>query len=249
MRRMCGSLAVVAWAGFAATAAWAQQVQQPPRYEVEKGTLEAAYLITTSTTLHETWSSTSAVVTKARPLDLVFVGKVVAPWVCGQLARPVNDPKEDPRPIGCVRGVPENVCPRDFLETYVVLAKMKDTAWPVATKLAIALGRVRVGFTPKQVELALGKSLGAVSEETAGGTTEVWTYLTQVVTFTQGRVSKIVRQKQDRAGLARSAPPPPPAQTSVTFKKAQRAKVRQARDGLQYLAGGVVPDNRDGGRQ
>jgi len=48
--------------------------------------------------------------------------------------------------------------------------------YPPAVQAAVRAGRAEVGFTPEQVELALGRPDRRYERKTAAGTQEVWAY-------------------------------------------------------------------------
>lgn len=77
---------------------------------------------------------------------------------------------------------------------------VESKAWTKAVKLDLIRGRVRVGFTKEQVELAYtesprdrGKPVRKATEETAAGVVETWIYPDATYTLKAGRVAKINR--------------------------------------------------------
>jgi hypothetical protein len=90
----------------------------------------------------------------------------------------------------------ENLLPRNFIGAFGTVARLdRHPDWPQTTKLAILHRQAKIGFTAEQVTLALDEPIRRVSEETAAGTVETWTYLGQVVTFSEGKVTKILSVK------------------------------------------------------
>ena len=90
----------------------------------------------------------------------------------------------------------ENLIPeRKWLTAKVRIMEVTKQRWSQAIKLDVMRQRVRVGFTPEHVRLALGQPLRQVKEETASGTVDSWFYRDRVLTFTNGLVSKIVTEK------------------------------------------------------
>ncbi len=84
-------------------------------------------------------------------------------------------------PDGCFDGVMRRVQTNDH------------PTWSQATKRDIIARRIKIGFSKTQTQLALGDPVNKSSEETAAGTTAIWVYRSQSVTFKGDTILSIRR--------------------------------------------------------
>lgn len=82
-------------------------------------------------------------------------------------------------------------------EATVRLDRIGEANLPPAITLRLAGRRLRIGDPGRYVELACGSSADTTEEETASGVTSVTECSDQTVVVKAGRVSRIVRKKQD----------------------------------------------------
>lgn len=101
---------------------------------------------------------------------------------------------------GWIRGTRANIIEGNQLTVLSRLDAMEQKTWPAAVKQDILHGRVRIGFTKEQVEIAhaidpsnKGRPDAKLSEETAAGVIETWKYGDVVYAFKNGRVAKVTR--------------------------------------------------------
>ena len=150
---------------------------------------DVSYVFAAETPLREKPLEESAVVFTAEPAQYGQVLCVVPGWARVHMVK-----------HGGARGwvfglgsAPENLLLESWVDIALREVRFAEQKWPPALKVDILRKRVRPGFTGPQVEIALGKPHSRTSDETAAGTTEIWTYDDQVLTLRKGAVVSIRR--------------------------------------------------------
>lgn len=152
---------------------------------------EAAYMVTVPESMRAQPTATAPIVGRVVPLEIVRMTRVTTGWIEIALFQGENKPNK----VGWIKGSRDNMLPEVLADVSfrLNLLTIQHKDWPDAVLANVIKHRPRMGFTTDQVTAALGDPIGKTSEETARGTTEVWTYLTAVYTFTAGKVSKVTK--------------------------------------------------------
>lgn len=159
------------------------------------GSEEVAYLVTTPQIVRDRPELNAKAIGRLRPLDLVRVSRFTQGWLfVDSIPRGGTSPDfTQAKPIGWIEHKPDDLLQDRFGWAHFSRMTVINEPWPVTTKIDILKRRVRVGFAASQVKTALGDPLAVVSEETATGKTEVWTFKSGLYTLTRGRVTKITK--------------------------------------------------------
>lgn len=62
------------------------------------------------------------------------------------------------------------------VDSRIEKSRAQYETWPMAVREKVAAGQIGIGFTPEQVQVALGKPDRVFTRTTADGTSQVWTY-------------------------------------------------------------------------
>ena len=142
---------------------------------------EASYFSPVAMNVRAEPSATAPIVARVEPMDVLSIHGITTGWI-----RVLKD-----KQYGWVKSTEQNIVRGNIFDVMLRKVKTEGETWPAKVKHAIIRGEIEIGFTADQVKATLGEPLSAVSEKTAAGTTDVWVYPLQAVTFKAGRVAAI----------------------------------------------------------
>ncbi len=157
---------------------------------------QIAYFFPVQTVSREKPDPSATVVNTYPAMSFALVKKMEPGWV---YVEPLPDAKTQAG--GWIQPEKENLsCCSGVLSLVVRRREMSGKQWPESVKVDIIRGKVRVGFTVEQLQLAYRTSaiteaitVRKAIEETAAGAVEVWAYPDATYTLKGGRVAKINR--------------------------------------------------------
>jgi hypothetical protein len=148
------------------------------------------YVIATPTVARDEPSVTAKIVNRFPALAVVLVEESQRGWA---RVTPADLKAQDVTAGGWIRADPDYLVP-DVIDTVIRRQMLvQGEPWTTQTKADIMRGKIRVGFTLKQVAITLGEPLGRTSTETATGITEAWSYDALTALFRNGKVIEITR--------------------------------------------------------
>ena len=188
----------------------------PPTVPADKS---IPYLVTAPTVARKTPESGATIVNRFQPLQVIEILEIVLGWA---RVRPATGAAENTEQ-GWIAANPDNLIADDLFSAVLRFVQVQEKSWPTTVKIDIIKRHARVGFTKEQVRLALGDPSMVATEETAGGTTEVWTYPSRTISFKGERVAAIRTIELSSESAPTRTTPSRPDSASATAGQTERS--------------------------
>jgi len=169
----------------AALAASAGSFAQGP-YDTSVGAPRVLYVVSEAVTGRAEPDLRSPALFRLRPYDVVSGRQLAKGWL-----------KVDPATLagtaesGWIPVAPDDLVTTTLEELQRRVFRVQQTKWPDRVKMDVVRGRIRLGFTAIQVQLALGDPQSKALRRAADDVAEEWTYDDRRIVFSHTGVAAI----------------------------------------------------------